>query len=135
MLKKDFVEDLVVVQCDSCEQFERLSDCTTVKEGIKKLREEIWWIVKYDGKFEHYCPNCLKKNTKKIRERKKYASDVDIIEKAPDTIYGACSQCKGDLVLRESKHGKFYGCQRFPKCKQTVKVDFAVKYLLKKKED
>lgn len=30
-----------------------------------------------------------------------------------------CPKCKSGMVLRNGKHGKFYGCTRFPKCKGT----------------
>lgn len=30
-----------------------------------------------------------------------------------------CPYCKTELVLREVKNGKFYGCKNFPKCKYT----------------
>ena len=29
----------------------------------------------------------------------------------------ACPKCGAPMVLRKSKHGKFYGCSRFPECK------------------
>lgn len=28
-----------------------------------------------------------------------------------------CPECDGHLVLRRSKHGLFYGCSRFPRCR------------------
>lgn len=34
-----------------------------------------------------------------------------------------CPQCReGDIVLRSSIYGKFYGCNRYPKCKYTEKL-------------
>lgn len=33
-----------------------------------------------------------------------------------------CSKCGADMVLRNSKHGVFYGCSRFPKCTNTMKA-------------
>ncbi|MFC1769225.1 DNA topoisomerase I [Nanoarchaeota archaeon] len=34
-----------------------------------------------------------------------------------------CPQCKeGNLILRTSIYGKFYGCSRYPKCKHTEKI-------------
>ena len=34
-----------------------------------------------------------------------------------------CPYCKTDLVLREGKYGKFFGCSNYPKCKFTMKFD------------
>ena len=30
---------------------------------------------------------------------------------------GICPRCGGNLVLRNGKHGSFYGCSNYPKCK------------------
>ena len=30
-----------------------------------------------------------------------------------------CKKCQGELILRDGKNGKFYGCSNFPKCKYT----------------
>jgi hypothetical protein len=34
---------------------------------------------------------------------------------------GICPRCSGNLVLRNSKYGKFWGCSNYPKCKFTKK--------------
>ena len=33
-----------------------------------------------------------------------------------------CPQCGGNLIERESKFGKFYGCSNYPKCRFTKKL-------------
>lgn len=30
-----------------------------------------------------------------------------------------CPECEGPMTPRTSKHGKFWGCKAFPKCKGT----------------
>ena len=32
---------------------------------------------------------------------------------------GRCPKCGGHLVLRNGKHGAFYGCSNYPNCKYT----------------
>jgi ssDNA-binding Zn-finger/Zn-ribbon topoisomerase 1 len=39
--------------------------------------------------------------------------------KKPRMIVNGCPECGSHMILRESKHGKFYGCHNFPKCKAT----------------
>ena len=34
-----------------------------------------------------------------------------------------CPYCKTELVLRNGKNGKFYGCKNFPKCRYTMKYE------------
>lgn len=34
-----------------------------------------------------------------------------------------CPYCKSELVLRNGKNGKFYGCKGYPKCRYTMKID------------
>ncbi len=35
---------------------------------------------------------------------------------------GICPRCGGNLVLRNGKHGEFWGCSNYPKCKFIKKV-------------
>jgi ssDNA-binding Zn-finger/Zn-ribbon topoisomerase 1 len=30
-----------------------------------------------------------------------------------------CPECQGEMTPRTSKHGKFWGCKSFPRCKGT----------------
>ena len=42
--------------------------------------------------------------------------------KANETNSGDCPECsEGQKIIRQSKYGKFIGCNRFPKCKFTDK--------------
>lgn len=34
-----------------------------------------------------------------------------------------CPKCGKDLVKKKGKYGRFYGCQNFPKCRYTLKVN------------
>lgn len=34
-----------------------------------------------------------------------------------------CPYCKSELVVRNGKNGKFYGCKNFPKCRYTAKYE------------
>jgi len=35
-----------------------------------------------------------------------------------------CTKCKkGKMVLRKSIYGQFYGCDKYPKCRNTIKID------------
>lgn len=36
---------------------------------------------------------------------------------------GKCPKCGNDLVLRNGKFGRFYGCSNYPRCKFTQKID------------
>lgn len=33
-----------------------------------------------------------------------------------------CPRCRGNLVLKDGKYGKFYGCSNYPRCKFTKKL-------------
>lgn len=33
-----------------------------------------------------------------------------------------CPKCEGNLMIRNGKYGKFYGCSNFPRCKFTIKI-------------
>ncbi len=55
-----------------------------------------------------------------IRYIKMSKSD-DIVTEPPLTKK-TCPQCKGQLVERTGKYGKFIGCANYPKCKYTEKL-------------
>lgn len=44
---------------------------------------------------------------------------ADIKERIEGTV---CPFCGGELILRNGKYGKFYGCSNYPKCKYTRKT-------------
>jgi len=86
------------MQCESPYQ----GDCvpfkgTTTDEATALLEE--WWNRE---------PVQAQPKTKKKGKRKK---------KKDTEVKNPCSLCGAELVLRESKYGKFYGCSTFPKCK------------------
>lgn len=35
---------------------------------------------------------------------------------------GKCPKCGGNLILRDGKYGRFYGCSNYPNCKYTQKL-------------
>ena len=47
-----------------------------------------------------------------------YKEKIETMEKQK-----ICPYCKSELVLRNGKNGKFYGCSKFPKCRYTVNAE------------
>ncbi|MDP6546818.1 MAG: NERD domain-containing protein [Phycisphaerae bacterium] len=52
----------------------------------------------------------------------------EFIESLPEQTTPRCPKCDSDMILRTAKRGqrkgnKFYGCTRYPKCKETIDVD------------
>ncbi|HYE11156.1 MAG TPA: restriction endonuclease, partial [Patescibacteria group bacterium] len=45
----------------------------------------------------------------------------NVISEAAITEEKKCPECKQAMVVRSGKHGKFWGCTGFPKCKYTAK--------------
>ena len=41
------------------------------------------------------------------------------VEPMRTTSANTCPNCGSNLILRNGKHGSFYGCQGFPKCRYT----------------
>jgi len=42
-----------------------------------------------------------------------------VAEREQAIAAGKCPHCGGNLVMREGKYGRFYGCSNYPKCKFT----------------
>ena len=58
----------------------------------------------------------------KSDEEKTLELDTDKYEKAPD-----CPDCKGEMVLKEGRYGKFWACKDYPKCKGTAPLELKEK--------
>lgn len=72
-------------------------------QQIKKILEPSEEIIKIT-KNEH-----IQKVRDKIQEKELKKANL------------ICPKCNGDLILRKSKYGKFYGCSNYPYCKFTMK--------------
>jgi len=55
------------------------------------------------------------------KQHKKYIKS-HIIERRKNIRKRICPNCKGELIIRKGKYGKFYGCSNYPRCKFTAKV-------------
>lgn len=129
MLKNDFRNGKFYAKCDNCDHYEVLI-VKRLMEGAGYLKRSNWFITKNASEFEHYCPKCVD-SSKRLQRMKKAAKETYSSKAAPKVINGACSICKGDMVLRDGKFGPFYGCQRFPSCKATLNMPFVMKHLVK----
>ena len=59
------------------------------------------------------------------RENKYHIDNVqnNIAVKESNIELLKCPKCGGDLIIRNGKYGKFYGCSNYPSCKYTKKMD------------
>lgn len=63
------------------------------------------------------------------------AQEVEKITVEEETTGEKCPECKeGDVVLRRSKFGKFYACNRFPECTYKKSFQLETEYLCPKDE-
>jgi len=80
---------------------------------LKKLRKTFKDTqIKYSHEELQDMAEKLKPLTNKTEEEK---------QQHIDNIKTKCPFCGSELVLREGKHGKFWGCKAYPKCKFTRK--------------
>lgn len=64
-----------------------------------------------------------------IRDRKAekehvYQVQTQLYERQQKERSLICPKCEGDLVVRNGKYGKFYGCSNYPKCRYTLPYTF-----------
>jgi DNA topoisomerase I len=69
-------------------------------------------------KFQQLCINPLCAN--KVSEDKDVRKEIANVENG--TVSKICPKCKGNLVVRKSIYGTFYGCSGFPKCRYTERI-------------
>lgn len=59
-------------------------------------------------------------NQSKKQEHIEYVQEK-IQDRDTKIAAGICPRCGGNLVLKNGKHGSFYGCSNYPKCQYTVR--------------
>jgi DNA topoisomerase-1 len=45
------------------------------------------------------------------------------LKKNPEPSGETCEKCGGQMMIRINKHGRFLGCENYPKCRSTVSLD------------
>lgn len=89
----------------------RCKECGEVLKCIRKGKSKFWGCSGY--------PTC-----KQTYSDKKGEPDYEAVQSIEQGSKGhKCRTCGGYLVPRKSKHGKFWGCQNYPKCRQTYNND------------
>lgn len=63
----------------------------------------------------------LAANIDSKENRKQHVKNIkrNIAHREQTIANGRCPRCGGNLVLRNGKYGKFYGCQNYPRCRFT----------------
>ena len=88
---------------------------TGTRKGIGKYLAEYYTNKEYQiigcsrgdvdvelDNYEHFCLDvCDEKDVKKKK----------------------CSKCNAEMILRKSVYGSFYGCEKYPKCRNTEKLE------------
>lgn len=67
--------------------------------------------------------NCLaQKNIRSQVDDRTHVSNVYAAKQnySNKIVSGICPQCGGNLVIRDGKYGRFYGCSNYPNCKFTT---------------
>ena len=93
-------------------------------------------LVERFGKFGKFIactgyPECKYSRPLETKEEKKNAvvAEDGETEKVSEAEGEKCDRCKGKMVLKEGKFGKFLACENYPKCKntKTIVIDTKVK--------
>jgi hypothetical protein len=62
-------------------------------------------------------------NDKKVK--KKHVKDIkkNIVDKKIKDKSLICPKCNGNLIVKEGKYGRFYGCSNYPNCRYTRRIN------------
>lgn len=85
---------------------------------IRRYREP----VMSDSYAEEIYSTLLSANVEDKSARKQHVQSVKQNKRRRDTAVasGKCPRCGGNLVIREGRYGRFYGCSNYPKCNYTL---------------
>lgn len=73
------------------------------------------------GEVKKYCAAVEAANIQDADTRKTHVSNVKshVQDREKAIANGTCPKCGGELVLRDGRYGRFYGCSNYPYCKFT----------------
>mgnify|MGYP001575324143 FL=1 len=139
--KESETKENTIGKCPTCStgilmmkrgKFGRFIACSTYPECKTTFKLPANGFVKNTDKL---CENCKHPVITVIRRAKK-PQDVCINPECPAKVSAdarkqiaenenkPCEKCKeGKMVLRKSVYGSFLGCNRFPKCRNIMKVN------------
>jgi len=76
-------------------------------------------IILTDNQVDNIYETLTKNNIVEAEQRRDHTQSIkqNIQMKNQQISNGICPKCGGNLVLRNGKYGKFYGCSNYPKCR------------------
>ncbi|MFW5795325.1 MAG: AAA domain-containing protein [Bacillota bacterium] len=95
-----------------------------IHQKIAIIDSKITW----EGSLNILSHNNTKEQMRRIEGKKTADEIIENLGINKNNVKGtvsdkSCPQCKtGKLIIRKSKFGKFYGCDRYPKCKYTQNI-------------
>lgn len=100
------------------------SSLTAMKKAISMISENrpiVFDDAKKHEIFDYINNNqYIGKEARLVHKQNVIAYKKSLEEKNEQKI---CPYCKCELVLRNGKNGKFYGCKNFPKCRYTMNYE------------
>ncbi len=132
---KDFGDVPVFsIVCMICDDFKISGECLTdtiicnslpaMERAIYKIAEnkpEVFNDVKKQEIFEHIKNNQHIGKEARVEHKQNVIAYKESLEQMKNQKI--CPYCKGELVLRNGKNGKFYGCKNYPKCRYTMSFE------------
>jgi hypothetical protein len=76
-------------------------------------------IILTDNQVDNIYETLTKNNIVEAEQRRNHTQSIkqNVQIKNQQIANGICPKCGGNLVLRNGKYGKFYGCSNYPKCR------------------
>lgn len=136
---KTFLKDFGDLPCFSiitmvCEDFRlsgELDDYTMVCNSLPAMERAIYKVAEdkpivFDAEKQKEIYDYINNNQHMGKEaRAAHKQNVSAYQEKLGELekQKVCPYCKANLVLRNGKNGKFYGCENFPKCRYTAKYE------------
>jgi len=122
-----------VGKCPNCDgilmikrgKFGRFISCTNYEKCETTFNLPNTGFVKVSDKVCEHCNHPIITMTRRGKRPQEVCINKECPAKHVEVEEGKkCSKCKeGEMILRKSVYGSFLGCSRFPKCRNTEKLD------------
>ena len=132
---KDFgdlpVFSIITMICDDFKVSGEIGENTAICSSLPSMEKAIYKIAEnkpevFDDTKKQEIFDYIKNNQHIGKDaRKEHKQNVIAYKESLEEMQRqkVCPYCKSELVLRNGKNGKFYGCKNFPKCRYTMKYE------------
>lgn len=119
VIGKDIPIKSLIVFTQNNIQYIKSESVYSLKKIKKAINQPITEITLSSDEMKDIYNSILNLKNESNTTNRQHVKNINQMKKSIDN--NICPRCNGNLILKNSKYGKFYGCENYPKCTFTKK--------------